>query len=145
MDVPENFHQQLVTFMLLINEKITKQMVNIHKNVLTTSQFLVIATIKNYGCMTMSALAVRINIQKQQATKIVNQLVEMGYLCRKPHQKDRRIVHVDLTDKGNEFMYVYFIESMKNVSMHFATLDEREMAELQAAIEAFNRIMPHVS
>jgi DNA-binding MarR family transcriptional regulator len=145
MDVPEKFHEQLVTFVLLINEKITKQILGIHKDRLTASQFLVVATVKNYGSITMSALAERMDIQKQQATKIVNQLVEMGLMHRIPYQKDRRIIHVDLTETGNEFMYNYFIESMKNISRHFSALDEREFAELRAAIEAFNKILPHVS
>lgn len=38
MNVPEQFHHQLITFALVINEKISRQFEDIYKDVLTDSQ-----------------------------------------------------------------------------------------------------------
>lgn len=145
MNMSEQLHQQLVTFILLINEKIVKQFAYTYKDGLTTSQFYVVATLNSYGRMTMSALADKLGMQKQQATKIANQLVEIHFLRRIYDKADRRIIMVELTEKAKTYVEEYSAENMNRISQSFDSLAESELAELQSALEIFNKILPHVA
>jgi DNA-binding MarR family transcriptional regulator len=48
----------------------------------------------------MSELAHKLNISKPNLTPAVNQLVELGLVYRAIDDADRRIVHLNLTDQG---------------------------------------------
>ena len=50
----------------------------------------------------MSHIAERLAISVSALTTSVNALVRKEYLCRESGQKDRRIVYVKLTDKGQQ-------------------------------------------
>ena len=52
----------------------------------------------------MSELAKALQLPKQQATKLVNRLVENGFAERRSEQGDRRIIKVALTDKAKEYI-----------------------------------------
>ncbi len=54
------------------------------------------------GKSTMSAIAARLEVTLGALTTSVGALVKKGYLQRKGDEKDRRIVHIHLTDKGQE-------------------------------------------
>lgn len=145
MKTPDIFSNQLFTFVLLIREKIYKQFEDSYNDKLTSLQFHVVATLGMYGSLTMSALAETMEMQKQSATKIVNQLVAIGFLRRIDDETDRRIVRVDITPEAKAYLDRFSIENMKQVSKSFESLSDGEFAELQQAIATVNRILPHVS
>lgn len=145
MEKPDLFSNQLLTFLLLIREKIYKQWEDSYNDKLTTLQFHVVATLGMYGSMTMSALADIMGMQKQSATKVVNQLVGMKFIRRIDDETDRRVVRVDTTPEAKAYLKRFSIENMKQVGRSFESLNDGELAELRQAIETFNRILPHVS
>lgn len=145
MKTPDSFSGQLLTFLLLIREKIYKQWEESYNDKLTTLQFHVVATLGMYGSMTMSALAEIMGMQKQSATKVVNQLVGMKFIRRIDDEADRRVVRVDVTPEARVYLERFTIENMKQVCKSFETLSDGELAELQQAIAVLNRILPHVS
>ncbi len=145
MKIPDTFSNQLFTFLLLIREKIYKQFEGSYNDKLTSLQFHVVATLGMYGSMTMSTLAEIIGLQKQSATKVVNQLVQLNFICRFHDESDRRIIKVDTTPEAKAYLDKFSIENMKQVSKYFESLSEDEFIELQKAIETVNRILPHVS
>ena len=145
MKIPDIFSNQLFTFLLLIREKIYKQFEGSYNDRLTSLQFHVIATLGMYGGMTMSSLAKKMNLQKQSATKVVNQLVGMDFIRRFNDEADRRIIKVENTPEAKAYLDRFSIENMKQVSRYFASLSNEEFMELQKAIETVNRILPHVS
>lgn len=141
----EQFDQKLMTFLLLIQEKITKQFEDTHRDTLTTSQFFAVALINDAGGMSMSVLAKKMGIRKQQATKVANQLAQKGFIRRDFDQADRRITRVELTPKAQEYMASYMIENIKHMSQRFALLEEGEFAQLQDAIDTINRILSQIA
>lgn len=144
MKISDIFSNQLFTFLLLIREKIYKQFESSYNDKLTSLQFHVVATLGMYGSMTMSALAEIIGLQKQSATKVINQLVQINFICRIFDESDRRIIKVDITPEAKAYLDRFSIENMKQVSKYFESLSDEEFIELQKAIETVNRILPHV-
>lgn len=145
MKIPDTFSHQLFTFLLLIREKIYRQFEDSYNDKLTSLQFHVIATLGMYGSLTMSALAEIMGLQKQSATKIVNQLVELNFIRRIDDETDRRIIKVDITPEAKAYLDRFSIENMKQVSRYFESLSDEEFAELQGAVATVNRILPNVS
>lgn len=141
----DSFSHQLFTFLLLIREKIYKQWEDSYNDKLTTLQFHVVATLGMYGSMTMSALAEIMGMQKQSATKVVNQLVGMKFIRRIDDESDRRVVRVDITPEAKAYLERFSMENMKQVCKSFEALSDGELAELRQALAVFNRILPRVS
>ncbi len=52
------------------------------------------------GALTMGALARLLGITEKTATGVIDRLEREGYLLRRRDGKDRRVVHVQLTRKG---------------------------------------------
>ena len=64
------------------------------------SELLTILYLDRYEGIIMSQIAEYINVSMSTATGIVERLVNKGYLQRERSESDRRIVVIQLTDKG---------------------------------------------
>lgn len=108
-------------------------------------------TYEMYNCMqylvwfedgiAMSELAKALQLPKQQATKLVNRLVENGFAERRSEQGDRRVIKVVLTDKAKEYIEKVTSCNIESYKKSFKNMDIREMEEFQAAIETLFRIL----
>lgn len=67
-------------------------------------QFNAMIVINNYKSATMKTIAEELNISKQQATLIIDKLIDIGYVKRENDKYDRRIIRITLTDTGIHFM-----------------------------------------
>lgn len=56
------------------------------------------------GPVTMTDFSDRVNIKKQQATKLVNRLVERGFVERLYDKNDRRTIKIIITPEGRDFL-----------------------------------------
>ena len=70
---------------------------------ITQTQFLMIVAISSYGRCRMSVLAQNMKIKMPTATGIADRLVKAGYVCRFTEPNDRRVVLLELTEKGSLF------------------------------------------
>jgi DNA-binding MarR family transcriptional regulator len=69
-----------------------------------TPKMSVLVAVKKNGPISMSAIAQQLSYSKQNLTKIVEQLVQEGFVERVTGQNDRRVLNISMTDKGLEFM-----------------------------------------
>jgi DNA-binding MarR family transcriptional regulator len=56
------------------------------------------------GPVTIVELAAQLDVTKQAASKTVAELVEWGYIERRPHATDRRAQVLALTDRGRDYV-----------------------------------------
>ena len=68
----------------------------------TMSQCSTILAIGKRGKMTMNELSEWMSLATSTMTRIVDNLVRDGYIERTQDDQDRRVVHVSLTDAGNQ-------------------------------------------
>ncbi len=66
----------------------------------TTSQCYVLIELKKSESLTMNELSEKMNLNTSTMTRIINNLVRDKYIQRAQHEGDRRIVIVELTEKG---------------------------------------------
>ena len=69
-------------------------------NELSIPVMAVLGGLFRHGELTVGELAALERVQPPTMTRKVNQLEEGGYVTRRPHENDGRVVVVTLTDKG---------------------------------------------
>ena len=52
------------------------------------------------GALKMRVISERINKDKSTVTALINKLIKLGYVNRKPCSNDSRVVFINLTQKG---------------------------------------------
>ena len=68
---------------------------------LTYSQFAVLETLYHLGHMTQSEISTKVLKSGSNMTTVIDNLERDGYVRRERDAKDRRVIHVHLTEAGN--------------------------------------------
>jgi DNA-binding MarR family transcriptional regulator len=74
------------------------------RNDLSIPMMAVLGGLFRYGELTVGELAARERVQPPTMTRKVNLLEEGGYVVRRPHETDGRVVVVGLTDRGRDIV-----------------------------------------
>lgn len=125
-DKIEDLSRAILRFYWLYNEKITRPMSAACRDTFTQAQFFVLSIIASSGTLPMSQLAERIQMPKQQLTKLINQLEDGGYVLRLRRKEDRRMVYLKLTDKAGDFMGWYAKMLKASLIKAFEALTQEE-------------------
>ncbi len=96
------------------------------------------------GVMTMSALAAMAQIPKQQMTKLVNRLVECGFVERADDPADRRIVNIKLTAKAMDYIAQFLEQDAGCFRRLLEQMDQKDRDDFGEAIETLLRILPKI-
>lgn len=93
------------------------------------------------GLVTMTALADRLQITKQHATKMVNRLVELNFVKRVYDPSDRRVVKVEVTDEGGKFAADFLEKEAGGLRTLIEKMDVQEQEDFTDAVKTLNRIL----
>lgn len=96
---------------------------------LTFSEFHTLERIGDSARSTMSEIASRLGITLGTLTTSVNRLIKKGYVFRDRSEKDKRVVYVGLTEKGDEAFRLHrsFHEEITAQVMKAVNPDEQKM------------------
>jgi len=83
-----------------LSAKELDELIPSHGNVLT-------ALYENGGMLTMKEIAQIIGKDKSTVTPLVEKLLSLGYVEKEKSQRDKRITHIKLTQKGREIESKY--------------------------------------
>lgn len=84
-----------------IHERIKEEMT---KNKLNITEFSVLEVLYQKGKQTIQQIGNRILISSGSMTYVIDKLEQKGLLRRNDCPDDRRVIHVTLTNTGNELM-----------------------------------------
>ena len=90
--------------------------------------------------MTMSELAKISMMTKPQMTHLVDQLVRLGIVERRPDANDRRVINLALTDKGHVLLEDMKRKVTENIRNRLASLTVEELTQMSAALDTLRRI-----
>jgi DNA-binding MarR family transcriptional regulator len=97
--------------------------------------------IDEYGSPSISNLGRKINVSKSQMTSRVDQLVENGMIERINDTDDRRIIRIQLTKNGKDFLK----NSKKNIETNMneliAPLSVEDLEDLKTSIGTIKKIV----
>lgn len=101
---------------------------------LTPPQFYVLATIGYAGSLPFGEIGAKMLVTVSNLTGIVDRLEDKKFVVRKRDDKDRRVVHVMLTEKGAKLYTSTIPLFEKCVGEIFSGLDKTEQKQLSALL-----------
>lgn len=89
--------------------------------------------------MTMSELSRMLLVSNGNATTVVDRLEKDGHVKRTPSTRDRRTVHVAMTEAGLKLFEQLAADHEAEVNRALGTIDEADLAELTAILKRMGR------
>ncbi len=105
----------------------------------TPPQFYVLATIGYAGGLPFGEIGAKMMVTVSNLTGIVDRLEEKKLVLRRRDEKDRRVVHVVLTEKGAKLHKTTIPLFEKTVAQIFSSLHISEQKELSALLRKLNQ------
>lgn len=101
---------------------------------LTWTGFLVLWLLWIWGALETRAVAESVGISKATLTGVTNTLVSRGFVERVPSTKDRRLVELRLTPKGEELMVRLYPEFNAAEARVVGDLSREQVTELTTSL-----------
>lgn len=115
--------------------QLTRQVENQWKDIYALtfpgSQSRIMYLLQQTGPMKMSELANALHITAGAITTASNILIEHGYISRLRNEEDRRVVHLDLTDKGKRILKDLQDEGREMMKVVFADISNTDLETMQ--------------
>ena len=111
---------------------------------LSPLQHIAISTLYRKGSLSMSELALAMQISKQQLTPLVDRLINQGLLAKKKDQNDRRVVRIEVTEQGRNMFSELFAEIKCDLVEKLGALPGEEVDELGRMLKRILLILKNV-
>ncbi len=102
---------------------------------ITLPQLICLYEIKKEGSINLTELTRRVNLNNSAITGIVDRLELKGYVKRVKSGKDRRIINIELTEKGAEFVDKSFKVLEDDCFFEKNKFDEQAIIDLIKSIQ----------
>lgn len=96
------------------------------------------------GPMTMTEMAHRLLLTKQQATRTIDHLYSHGLVVRLPDRDDRRVVRIEVTAQAVEYLRQHIRQNAGFLHLLPERLDAEELDELDRAVGTLLRLLPRL-
>ena len=93
-----------------------------------------ILMLKNEGACKMTDLGKLLQVSKPNITALVDKLVELDMVKRTFDENDRRVIHIELTDKGYDFLEKHFEAMKAALSRNMQKFSTEDLTLLKEAI-----------
>lgn len=140
MNTPEELSKRLLEVLPPIVQKLRAEARVAVKGKITMPQFRILANIKQ-GFMTVSAIAENQMVAQPTASKMIDGLVNRGFIKRVASKDDRRKIHLELSKKGMTTFLECRGQVQKQMSNNMKTLTSDEREKLATALNYFESIL----
>ncbi|UQZ84156.1 putative HTH-type transcriptional regulator YusO [Paenibacillus konkukensis] len=104
---------------------------------LTKQQFFMLYFISNKGVCKVSELAEQMEVKPSAITVMIDRLIKHGVAERRHDDKDRRVVWIELTDKGREVLEEIKIVRKQTIGRYLADIEPQR---LELFLDVFEQI-----
>ena len=108
---------------------------------ITIPQFWALDYLSRQGLMSMSHLAVFLGVSKPAATGLVDRLISQGLVLRKYDPKDRRMVWIKVTPKGQAIIKSIFIQKRLTLTKVYGQISDRDRREHLRILEQILKVL----
>ena len=99
-----------------------------------------LATVAREGPLTLGELAAAEQVAPPTITKVANKLVEQGFASRQVDPDDRRVVRLEVTDKGRKQLDAYRKRRTSWLAARLRNCTPDELATLDEAARIIDRL-----
>lgn len=101
--------------------------------------------ILSHRSISVTRLAHLLSVPKSQMTALVDGLVEMGAVERKPDERDRRVINLYLTERGRDLLISVREKVHESVRHRLQVLSHEELGEMCGALKTLRTIADRLS
>lgn len=123
----------------------------LHRNLVKTScecmniklsgpQYLVLLVLYKKGTQSVTEIAEKIYRSKPQMTVLIDKLIKHELVVRNTYEKDRRVIFIKLTEKGNRFVKTYNFQAKENLKNKLKNLSNDDLLNLSSALDVVKNI-----
>ncbi len=109
--------------------------------VITPHQFEIIRLLMEEGNLHVAEIGQRLQIARAQMTQLIERLVDLKIVDRKPDITDRRIINIALTSQGITLLEEHKNSVKRAVSETMSFLTEKELEELSDSLRKLRDIL----
>lgn len=123
----------------------------LHKNCkadeynLNHSHFQILAVLKKEEKIPISEVAKKLFISTPNMTKLLNKLIDEDMIERIPGEKDRRVININLTEKGNIYLENKFLEFESSLKDKFSPLSQDKLEKLNDSLITLKEVLNGIS
>lgn len=140
MDQQSNFHD-FESLFWQVSRKVEYLWKAYYAQTFPGSQSRIVYMLEQNGPMKMSELAASLHITPGAVTTAANLLIENGYIIRIHNEQDRRVIHLDLTEKGRETLNELQNEGRQIMEVVFKGASDEDLERMQTLFKlALNNI-----
>ena len=126
-EIVSNFREAFAELRCLGSERM-------HRADLSMTHFHLLSMLERHGSVTMSRIAELLDVSVSNATGLIDRIEERGFVERVRVPSDRRVVHVQLTDKGRQQLHEVELFKEDMINAVLARLDERQLRRVAQAM-----------
>ena len=141
----EKLVENLMTVVPYWHYAVNKRLKRLHYNKMSRETYYCLQMLRHQGAMTMSEMARRLGISKQQATRTVEELHRHGFLRRVADEHDRRFIRIEPTEEANRYIEDNFYRDETMTRDLEQSLSPEEIEEFGAAIATLRKLLPKLA
>jgi len=107
-------------------------------------QLRILIMLAHAGPTQPSDIGIRMGISKSNVSALIDKLVVLGYVERRPDEKDRRVVHITITARGRKFLAGRLKHVGKGIKYNLSALGSDDLDDLYSALDTFRIIISRV-
>ena len=138
---PETVAEEMLTLMMIFHRKLIRPSEQITRESISPMQFQALGVLANMGPQTMSELAMGLVVSKQQLTPIVDKLERMDLVVRTGDPTDRRVIRLELSPRGLEFLIKLKDEFVEMVEKKLSPLESSDRQSLKDALHQVSNLL----
>lgn len=96
---------------------------------------LILLTLKKFGPMPISKIGEWIGIAKPNMTSVIYGLTEKGWIRRNSSSTDKRIINIEMTETGKEYLNDLIERLYPIMQEQFAKLSDEDVEKMVSSLE----------
>ena len=119
---------ETIVYLYTESRRVTKQLARQHG--LTGPQVTALKILEGFGALSLSELSARMSAKNSTITGIVDRMERDGLVARKRSETDRRVVHIEPTERGATIAAQIPVTAMEMFSAALSSLSKHDRTEL---------------
>lgn len=131
----------LLDILPLLGKKLISPAEAVKDTKLNPTQFFILLTLNDHGKRPTTEIGKKLSILKSNVSPLINGLLEQGYVERFHSEKDRRVIYIDITQKGREFVKERRLRMQEKVRRELTFLDKEDRNRLEESVNVVHQIL----
>lgn len=136
--------QNFISIIPLFKKKLLHDNCKFDKGNLNHSHFQILAVLKRKGNNLYQKWQ-KLFISTPNMTKLLNKLIDEGMIERIPGEKDRRIININLTEKGSTYLKSSFLEIQSSLKDKISSLPDEKLDKLNDSLITLKEVLNEIS